>query len=340
MRFPLGDWIDDHSECRHHLGSSGMAGTVRHPTPTPAAVRSARDVDLLRAFADLVEVDRSRVFLTHGATEANAWAVTYLARRRRGRVPRCRVELPEYPPLFDVAASAGFRVVPHGGPSDLAILSQPRNPVGDRWSGSRLAEWADSARATVVDETFREFTPARSVQHLDLPGLWTTGSLTKAYGGDDLRVGYIVAPEEEQAEFARFHGLVTDELANYSVAGALATLAARARILREVRSVVGRNAALWRRANPEAPALAGPVTFDDPVPPDGDRFARRCLRASVLVCPGSLFGRASGVRVGLTRRSFPRDLSVYLRVRDAARNDRSGASPRGGERRRLDRAAR
>jgi aspartate/methionine/tyrosine aminotransferase len=215
-----------------------------------------------------------------------------------------------------LARSAGYRLVTGPGRTSLSIVSQPRNPAGDLWSHDRLVEWSRGSRALVVDETFREFTPARSVQRFGLANLWTTGSFTKAYGADDLRVGFIVPPEAEQDRFARFHGLVADEMPNYSVAGALATLAARDRLLGEVRRVVNRNRELWRRATPGGPPLAAPVAFDDPVPSGGDRFSRRCLRASVLVCPGSLFGAPSGVRVCLTRRSFPRDLREYLGVRD------------------------
>ena len=318
MRFPLADWVEGHEYCRFNLGASGMRGAVRHPLPTRAQVRAASEGDLRRKLAALLEVDPSRVFLTHGATEANAWALTYLARRRSARVARCRVEFPEYPPLFDLPRTLGYRLVTSRGPTDLAIVSQPRNPVGDLWPADRLADWSRDARATVVDETFREFTPARSVQRLGLRGLWSTGSFTKAYGADDLRVGFVVPPEAEQDGFAGFHGLAADEMPNYSVAGALAVLAQRDRLLRTVRSLVRRNQELWRRATPGGPTLAAPVAFDDPVFPDGDRFARRCLRSSVLVSPGALFGRASGVRVTLTRRSFPRDLREYVRVRAAA----------------------
>ena len=319
MRFPLSDWIDGHVDCRYNLGSSGMQGTVRPPAPSKVQLRSATEAELRAQLGTLLGVDPSRVFLTHGATEANSWAVFYLRRAVRGRIARCRVEFPEYPPLFDLAREAGFLISSRAGPSELAIVSQPRNPVGDLWSASRLTDWSQDARAVVVDETFREFTTAPSVQRLGLPGLWTTGSFTKPYGGDDLRVGFVVPPEKETARFARFHGLVADEMPRYSVAGALAVLSRRDRILKEVRSLVGRNHSLWRRANPGGVPLAAPVTFDDPVPTGGDRFARRCLRASILVCPGSLFGRPSGVRVGLTRRSFPRDLAQYLRVRAAER---------------------
>ncbi|MCI4339285.1 MAG: aminotransferase class I/II-fold pyridoxal phosphate-dependent enzyme [Thermoplasmata archaeon] len=316
MKFPLADWIDSHPECRYNLGASGMHGTVHHPLPTRAEVRSATEKELRRHLAELVGVSPSRLFLTHGATESNAEAVTYLSRRRGEVRARCRVQFPEYPPLFDLARSAGYRLVTSSGRTALAIVSQPRNPIGNLWSGEVLAEWARDARAIVVDETFREFTSAASVQRLALPGLWSTGSFTKAYGADDLRVGFIVPPEDEQDRFAHFHGLVVDELPNYSVAGALATLADRDRILGQVRSVMARNQELWRRATPSGPTLAAPVAFDDPVPSGGDRFTRKCLRASVLVCPGSLFGRPSGVRVCLTRRSFPRDLRAYVRVRD------------------------
>ncbi|MGA8543538.1 MAG: aminotransferase class I/II-fold pyridoxal phosphate-dependent enzyme [Thermoplasmata archaeon] len=314
MRFPLADWIDSHEACRYNLGKSGMAGTVRHPEPSREEIRSASEAELRRRLAELVGVHSSRVFLTHGATEANALVVAYLSRDHGAA--RCRVRFPEYPPLFDLARSFGYRLVTRPGPSRLAIVSRPRNPEGNLWSAPALSEWSRNARSTIVDETFREFTPAPSVQRLELRGLWSTGTFTKAYGGDDLRVGYAVAPESEQDGFARFHGLVADEMPNYSVAGALATLSDRDRVLREVRSVFERNRALWRRATPHGPDLAAPLAFDDPVRPDGTRFARRCLRASVLVSPGALFGRPSGVRVCLTRRTFPRDLRAYLRVRD------------------------
>jgi aspartate/methionine/tyrosine aminotransferase len=318
VRFPLADWIDAHAHCRHQLASSGMRGTIRHPLPTAGEIRAASESTLRRQLAELVGVGDDRLFLTHGATEAAVLAMQYVRRRRTAGPPRCRVAFPEYPPLVDIARSAGYRPVTGGPTAELAVVSQPRNPTGELWSGARLEEWVDGARSTVVDETFREFSEARSVQRLPVRGLWTTGSFTKVYGADDLRVGFVVAPESERDGFARYHGLVTDEIAPYSIAGALATLAQRDRLLRSVRRLVGRNQALWRRATPGGPVLASPVAFDDPVRPDGDRFARRCLRASVLVCPGSYFGTRSGVRVCLTRRSFPTDLGAYLRVRDRA----------------------
>jgi histidinol-phosphate/aromatic aminotransferase/cobyric acid decarboxylase-like protein len=317
MRFPLADWIDDHAACRYSFGSSGMHGVVRPRAPSARQLRTATEAELRARLADLLDVSADRVFLGPGATEANAWATWFLARRARGRVPRCRVEYPEYPPLFEGSRSAGFRLVDADqGRADLAVVSQPRNPVGDLWTRERFAAYAGSARATLVDETFREFSPAASVLRWRIPGVWATGSFTKVYGADELRVGFVVAPESERLDFARFHGLVADELARYAVAGALATLDARTTILARVRRVVSRNQRAWRAVRPRGPALAASVVFDTPVAPDGDALARRCARRSILVCPGSYFGSPSGVRLGLTRPSFPEDLRQYLEVAD------------------------
>lgn len=319
MRFPLADWIDGHVECRYQFGSSGMAGVVRPPVPSARELRAATEDELRRRIGRLLGAAPARVFLAPGATEANSWVTWFVARRTLGRAPRLRVEYPEYPPLFDGPREVGYRVTTGTeGPVDLAVVSQPRNPEGDLWARERVAAYAEGASVLLVDETFREFSPAASTLRWGLPRHWVTGSFTKAYGGDDLRVGWVVAPDAARDEFARFHGLVANELARSSVAGALATLNARDRILRRVRALVQRNQRLWRAATPSAPALRGPVTFDRSVGPDGDAFARRCLRSSVLVSPGSFFGDPRGVRVGLTRPTFPSDLARYRKVRDSA----------------------
>lgn len=319
MKFPLADWIDDHSDCRYNLGTSGMIGSVRHPLPTPAEVRAADPEELRRVFADSLGVDPRRVFLTHGASEGNSSVLWFLARRYWNQRPRCRVRYPEYPPLFDAAHWTGFELADSDEPAAIAISSQPRNPEGDLWTRDRLEAWADRARNLLIDETFREFSGRPSLARIERPGLWVTGTLTKFFAGDDLRVGFVAAPEEERSDYARFHGLMFDEIAPWSLAGALVTWQARERIRREVLRIMAQNRTAYQRAFPRSRPPQAPVCFDREVVPDGDSFARRCLSASVLVCPGSFFGDPSGVRLGLTRRSLPRDLAVYLRVREEAK---------------------
>jgi len=134
MTFPLAEWIDTHANCRHNLAKSGMVGSLAPPRPSGAEMRAADDGELRRRLADDLGVDASRVFLTTGASAGNSLAVLFLARQRKGKsAGKCRVCHPEYPPLFDTARWAGFRVTESGSRTDLAVVSQPRNPEGDLW---------------------------------------------------------------------------------------------------------------------------------------------------------------------------------------------------------------
>jgi len=297
-----------------------MRGSIAHPRPTLREIRAASSEHLAESLADGLHVDPRRVFLTPGATEANAWVTLFLARGARGRTPRARVRPPEYPSLIDGATWAGFRVGATRAPAALALVSLPRNPEGLLWSDPEFSEWTVGARSILVDETFREFSNARSRATSGTTGLWVTGSFTKFYAADDVRVGYVVAPPESAGTFARFHGVVTDELPPYSVASALRILEERTSLGKRVRRIFERNRAVMARSLPQARTIRAPVFFDRV--PNGDRLARECLRASVLVCPGSFFGVRAGVRISLTRRTFPEDFGEYLRVRDRIVGDR------------------
>ncbi len=322
MGFPLKDWIDAHARVPHHLARSGMYGTV---ATVQAALREPEvpDAERLREeIGDVVEVSARRVFLTHGATEGNTAVLFFLAgrlRRHGGRSPRVRVPVPEYPPLWEAAELAGFRRSAPGAAADLAVFSNPNNPTGLSATGPERAMLLDGVRAALVDETFREFGTAPSLARGGDPRLFTTGTFTKVYGADALRVGYVVVPDELRRPFAGFHGVLLDELPPASVAGARAILARRPAVLREVRGRFQRNRRALARAVPGVPALSAPVWFDrgkDGL--DGDRLQRRAVRRGVLVCSGSYFGDPTGVRLCLTQTSFPDDLAAYLRVRDGA----------------------
>jgi histidinol-phosphate/aromatic aminotransferase/cobyric acid decarboxylase-like protein len=328
MRFPLADWIDEHRDCRHNLGSSGMAGSIRRPAASDRSHRRPSAEELTESLGRSIGVDPNRIFLTHGATEANAWVTFYVARRPLAS-RACRVRFPEYPPLFDVAREAGFDVRQDELPAGLAVVSQPRNPEGDLWPVESVVAWADGATHLLIDETFREFARTPSFATASRPRLWTTGSFTKLYGADDLRVGFVVAPPEEVEGFGRFAGLVADGVPDRSVAGALELLERRERIFAQVDRILGPNRAVLHRAIPEMTLPRGPVGFDRVRSEDGDQLARRCLGASILVCPGSLFGDRGGVRIGLTRRSFPADLAAYLRVRNGPAGRTTGRAGRG-----------
>lgn len=296
-----------------------MVGSIRHPYPSPRDVRAADPEALRELLAKQLDVDPRRVFLTHGASESNAATLQYIARAQPNGFPRCRIRFPEYPPLVDYAGWCGLRPTESSNPAAVAVVSQPRNPEGDLWSPDRLLRWSDGADQLLLDETFREFSGTPSQLTLGRKGVWVSGTLTKFYAGDDVRVGFLVVPDEVRERFARFHGLATDTLAEYSVAAALRILHDRDRLRRQVMAILAPNRAAWSSMLPGTSVPRGPVGFDRDIAPDGDALARRCLSASVLVCPGRFFGEVGGVRLGMTRRSFPADLRAYLRVRERLR---------------------
>jgi histidinol-phosphate/aromatic aminotransferase/cobyric acid decarboxylase-like protein len=325
VSFPLKRWIDDHHGVRHDLSRSGMpkglpkvAGALRRPErPDPEALR--------RELARIHRVPPSTLFLTHGATEATTLVLFYLARtlRHGSRPLRCAVARPEYPPIPDTATYAGFRVVGDRRPAEVAALSQPNNPTGRLWTPEEVEERAMGRRAVLIDETFREFTRAPTNAGRSDPRIWVVGSFTKLYGGDDLRVGYIIPPGDAAEEFDRFHGLLLDELPPASVAGARALVRDRPTILPDMRARIRRNAAVLEEHLPGLAPDGAPVVFDRPRRRPTDGLGRAALRAGVLVAPGHFFHDRSGVRLGITRPTFPEDLAAYLTVR--ARWDRPGS---------------
>ncbi|HEV2428619.1 MAG TPA: aminotransferase class I/II-fold pyridoxal phosphate-dependent enzyme [Thermoplasmata archaeon] len=328
MSFPLADWILDHPGLPHNLGQSGLVGSLesvprvlREPPIPPEADRVQEEL------ARLHHVETERVFLTHGATEANALTLLYLARtigRSAHRTPRLHAPIPDYPPIAAAGVMVGFRRVDRPESADAVALSAPRNPTGQPVGFETFRSLAEGRAALVVDQTFREFTPEPPATDAGPSNLWVTGSFTKVYGADDLRLGYAIPPEAERKGFGALHGLLLDQVPPASISGALAILAHREEILAESRALLSANTLALRARLPEAPPLAAPVWFDrGPVPIDGDRFAQELLRDGILVCPGSFFGDRQGVRIGLTRRSFPADLDAYCRGRERFVGNRS-----------------
>ncbi|HEV2165955.1 MAG TPA: aminotransferase class I/II-fold pyridoxal phosphate-dependent enzyme, partial [Thermoplasmata archaeon] len=226
---------------------------------------------------------------------------------------------PEYPPIGDAAREVGFARARSPSEADAVALSSPRNPLGTSVPLEEIRGLAEAHRPVLVDQTFREFTEEPAATRSGLEDLWLSGSYTKVYGADELRVGYAIVPDRQVEGFGRFHGLLLDRLPARSVSGALAILAHRSRLLGEARGLLRQNERYLKSRLEGVPDLAAPVWFDRGRHGlDGDRLAQRLLRKGVLVCAGSYFGDPRGVRIALTRRSFPADLDAYLAVRDRA----------------------
>jgi histidinol-phosphate/aromatic aminotransferase/cobyric acid decarboxylase-like protein len=331
VSFPLADWIDAHEGVPHDLGASGMRGqlesTLRLLAGPPMADPDPQQ--LREELGRRLGVDPKRVFLTHGASEANGLVLFFLSkatRQRTGKTPTARIVMPEYPPLFDGADLAGFSPAP-AGRADLVIRSEPNNPTGLRLDDASLDRLTEDHPRCLLDETFREFGTHRSRAADDRTGRWVTGTFTKAFAADSIRVGWIAPPSEETEAFRRFHGLLTDKVPEISVAYALDLLTNANEVLGEAREIFRTNLKLLRSALPEVGELEAPLAFDRPGIDETRPFASRCLGSGVLVSPGDFFGDPSGVRIGLTRRNFPDSLALYLRLREEVANRSKARTP-------------
>ncbi len=334
MAFPLADWILSHPGMPHDLAESGMKGQLRSAQPILRKLRPGRPAELRAHLGAVLGIAKDRIVLTTGATTANTLVLLYLRDRlcaRSGRSLTAGLVRPEYPPLWDAAKGLGLRVSEGLSGKDLAILSNPNNPEGYLRTEEELLRATEGSKAVLVDETFREFTLARSLARRGRANLWTTGTFTKVYGTDDIRIGFAVAPPEEASSFADEADLWVDRPSLASVGVAQDLLRARERVVGESRRLYLRNLEVLReRVDPEFVSRA-PVWFDRGIAPGTSlKLAQTGLRKGVLVCPGHYFRDPSGVRVCLTQRSFPEDLEAYLSLR--RRFESSSSRARGATR--------
>lgn len=316
--FPLGTWVDRHRGVRHNLAISGMRGVLESVPRLLKDPPPAGPDQVTAALARIHGVHRNEVFLTHGAHEANFLAVVFLANRAQQKPRRLtvRIDAPEYPQIAEAVVAAGARVVSEGRRADVWAFSNPNNPTG-RWRPpGRIRKGLDDSAIVLVDEAYREFTDVPSVARWGEENLWATGTFTKVYGADEIRVGWSIPPSTLSASYARFHAVAADRIADRSIRAASAILSARDKVLREVRSRFIRNVRALQSAVQGSEAPSGPVWFDQGEGTlSGDRLQAAALRRSILVCSGTFFGDPTGVRICLTRPSFPDDLRQYLTVR-------------------------
>ncbi len=287
---------------------------------------------LREAIAARYGVRPDQVFTVSGGTTFANWlaCATLLGGATRGA--EVIVERPTYEPLLAIPRGLGCRVrrLPRRPASGyaidldrfvslvtprtrLAIVSNLHNPSGARIPMDVLREMARRlarARAVLlVDEVYLECTfeaGARSCVHAG-PNVVTTNSLTKAYGLDGLRAGWILGPAALVGRMARAHDVVAGNGVAMGERMALAAFARIDALGRGPRAQVRINLAALRaflRRDPRVRAMVpegGTVALLRLRPPlDGDRLAAHLLaRHSMLVTPGRFFEAPRAVRLGV-----------------------------------------
>jgi cobalamin biosynthetic protein CobC len=176
---PLADWLDL---------STGIAPWPYSVPPLPAEVwqRLPEDEDGLEAAARAYY--GARQVLTLAGSQAAIQLLPQL-------FPHGRVAMPtplyaEHPACW---RAAGHAVVAWNAPADYAVLCNPNNPTGQRYTRDELLERSRSLRLLLVDEAFIDAAPEQSLANHTADNIVVLRSLGKFFGLAGARVGCAIA---------------------------------------------------------------------------------------------------------------------------------------------------
>lgn len=260
-------WVKRRAPVRYDLARSGVARLpFEHLDLSPADITTVEPYDdgwrpVMESIAARHGLAPEWVVTTHGCSMANHLAFAAFVEPGDHVV----LETPVYEPLTRLVEYFGARTIPvrrreenawRLDPDDirraitprttLVVLSNLHNPTGafeDDAVLARVAETAADAGAHVlVDEVYLEFLHAEGVRTAAriAPNVVATGSVTKAWGLDALRFGWVIA---EPALADRIRRL--DDLFAGSTAHPSARIARRA-IERSDEIIAASNALLMR----------------------------------------------------------------------------------------------
>jgi aspartate/methionine/tyrosine aminotransferase len=292
-----------------------------------------------------------QVFAVSGGTSYANWLACLAVLDGCSQGTEIIVERPAYEPLLKIPRALGYRVrrldrrFEEGYAVDLdrfaslvtaktrlAIVSNLHNPSGARIPIATLRAMAAMlARVKahlLVDEVYLECVFGQEPESCVHAGsnVLTTNSLTKAYGLDGLRAGWILGPARLIARAQRISDLITN---NSVAAGERMALAAFRRLraidqrahrildpnLSHVRGYLEGESRL-RAVIPEG----GNVVFPRlPAAIDSDRLVRHLVKTvSTLVVPGRFFEAPRHIRLsfGCSRPLLKRGLANLSRALD------------------------
>jgi aspartate/methionine/tyrosine aminotransferase len=324
-------WTKRRPPARYNLARSGVArlALARLEPSLEDLLHNENAEDgwppLLERIAARNDATPAHVVTTHGCSMANHLAFAAIVAPGDDVV----VETPVYEPLVRVAEYHGARVVSferhaeNGWKIDaddvrralttktkLVVLSNLHNPTGAFDDETTLAEVARVAERVgayvLVDEVYLEFVRAlgaRTAARLS-PRVLATSSMTKVFGLDGLRLGWVLAEPEIAERVRRLNDLFSVNTAHLSERIAARALDRAGDLLAESNALLARNIELvdaFVRSHDDlswAKPRAGTVGFVHAVETDVDRFVDRLhAEFEVAVVPGRFFGAPDHFRV-------------------------------------------
>ena len=360
MRFPDVEyirWAKGLPKARINLARSGL-----EPCPPELLGLRASDLvanlpvhdgyrPLLEALARRYRVKPANVFTLPGGTSFANWMAAAAALHGAPANNEVIVERPVYQPLLRIAQNLGGKVRRFDRYFDeryeidldrferminrrtrLAIVSNLHNPSGIKTPMPALRSMARMLARVgaylIVDEVYHECLWGRQTESAIHAGrnVITTNSLTKAYGLDGLRAGWILGPRSIIDRAAR----IQDLLANNGVAPgeqmSLAALRHLPAIRRRAQGLLAPNLQVVRTFLANEPRLhahvpdGGNIVFAKlPRGVSSERLADRlCQKYSTLIVPGRFFECPDFVRFsfGIRTSRLKKGLAYISRALD------------------------
>ncbi len=331
---PYITWAKQHHQVRYNLASSGVTTPTLETlgvTPDDFALTEEHEEGwppLIDRIAFRYGVSGASVALAQGTSMANHMVFALCLEPGDHVV----IERPCYEPLhvvpsmfhaeidfFERPRDEKFRVdvhrieqklMPH---TRLVVLSNLHNPTGQLMTPQDLQGLGELAMDrdfhVLIDEVYLEWLAADGVTTAAglSPRFITTRSLTKAYGLDAVRAGWILAEEETASRLRRIMDLYSVKMVHASERLALRAFDAAENILgplakrldahrKLVHAFVEADEALsWVR--PVAGSV-GFVYWKDATQEEMDRLIAALLERDALVAPGKFFGAPGAFRLG------------------------------------------
>ncbi|WP_298278846.1 pyridoxal phosphate-dependent aminotransferase [Ferroplasma sp.] len=298
------NWLNRHHG-KYELSHSGMSNVFNlkeYLSNSPVK----NDSDLKEEIAGLHACSLKQVVITHGATEAFSMVLFHLA----GKYRSFSVNRPEYEMIYKTPEILGFR-----NGEEVFTASNPNNPTGT------MAKLPEKYESAVIDETFMEFVD--TLDHYTYRNGFIVNTFTKVYGGGDLRLGYIVAPDERDASALEgFKGLITEDVSVLNISAGYHVLKKHDELLQQVREVIGKNHSVLLKDrgklkffNEKTP-LALPVSFMDYsayTERDSDTVSEKLAEKGIIALPARYFGiSGTYLRVCITGTDFPEAYSQLI----------------------------
>jgi aspartate/methionine/tyrosine aminotransferase len=323
------EWVKTRPRARYEIGGSGIMPVHIDELPEAREALEINDFNLygyrplIHALADRYEVSADQVITAPGTSMANYLAIAAIV----GAGDEVLVEHPAYEPLLDIpgllgatvrrferrfhldVASLADQFTPR---TKLIILTNPHNPSGVLEPPEVLREVgrlaAQVGAHVLVDEVYMDFLfqsrPSTAV-HLGSNFLMTC-SLTKVYGLDGLRCGWVLgSPDAVKAmwrlqDFFGVNGVIPGETTSVVAFKHLERFKKRSQsILAANRPLVDQFMATHKAALDWAAPDVGPVCFPRMRSGSADDFcARLRFEYDVGVIPGRFFEMPDHFRIG------------------------------------------